>query len=75
MPEPLHTANAVVVALGGTRAVAELTGRSDPAVSNWRKADSFPANTYLLLKAALEAKGVTAPDTLWGMGQSSELAS
>jgi hypothetical protein len=75
MSEPLNTTNAVVIALGGTRAVAELTGRSDPAVSNWRKANSFPANTYLTLKAAMTEKNLTAPDALWGMGQSSELAS
>jgi hypothetical protein len=75
MSEPLNTTNAVVKALGGTRAVAELTGRSDPAVSNWRKANSFPANTYLVLKSALAEKNITAPDSLWGMAQSSELAS
>jgi hypothetical protein len=75
MSDALNTAEAVVDILGGTRAVAKLTGRSDPAVSNWRKANSFPANTYLTLKSALEEKGATAPYSLWGMGQSSELAS
>lgn len=63
----LHTADEVVDALGGTRVVAELFGRTDPAVSNWRKAGKFPAHTYRLLTIELEKIGHTAPDSLWSM--------
>jgi hypothetical protein len=61
----LRTVDEVVVALGGTKAVAGLAGRTDPAISNWRKAGQFPANTYLLLKGELEKIGKAAPDSLW----------
>ena len=61
MSDALNTAEAVVDILGGTRAVAKLTGRSDPAVSNWRKANSFPANTYLTLKFVLGRDLVRTP--------------
>jgi hypothetical protein len=61
------TTNAVIDALGGTRAVAELTGRGQSAASNWRNHPRFPANTYLTLTAALAAKGLTAPAWLWDM--------
>ena len=63
----LHTADEVVKALGGTKAVADLLGRTDPAVSNWRKAGQFPAHTYLLIKDRLEKIGHFAPDSLWAM--------
>lgn len=63
--EPLTTVDAVVVALGGTRAVADLTGATDSAVSNWRKSGTFPARTYIILKAALGQRD--APDSLWSM--------
>ena len=54
-------------ALGGTRAVAELTGRRYTAAAHWLKFKAFPSNTYLVLKSALYAKGYVAPDSLWGM--------
>ena len=54
-------------ALGGNTAVAEITGRTAKAVSNWRKFSSFPSNTFVILKSALALKGHVAPDTLWGM--------
>lgn len=54
-------------ALGGTRAVADLTGRTYPAAFNWRSFQTFPADTYVVLTAALRDKDLTAPDSLWGM--------
>jgi hypothetical protein len=57
----------VIDALGGTKAVAELTKRSSPsAVPNW-KTRKFPPNTYAIMKAALQAQGADAPDSLWNM--------
>lgn len=61
----LDSTPAVIAALGGTSAVAKLTGRKMPAVSNWKKSGIFPANTYQVIKAALNAMEHTAPDTLW----------
>jgi len=73
--ETLHTADEVVDALGGTKAVAELTRRKDSAVSNWRTAGKFPPNTYLLLKAALSDKNKGAPDALWSMAEAERIGS
>jgi hypothetical protein len=63
----LHSTNAVIDSLGGTDAVARLTGRGQPAASNWRTRSRFPANTYLIMTKALTAKGLFAPAWLWGM--------
>lgn len=71
----LKTTSQVVEALGGKDAVAKLTGRSWSAVWNWEDRKAFPPNTYTILKAKLEEAGASAPDSLWGMGQPSELAS
>jgi hypothetical protein len=56
-------------ALGGNVAVAEITGRTPKAVSNWRKFSSFPSNTFVILKSALALKGYIAPDKLWSMAE------
>ena len=63
----LSTTSAVMDALGGNLAVAEITGSKSKAVWNWRVAETFPANTYVALTEALLAKGKTAPASLWGM--------
>jgi len=65
--ETLTTTTAVMDALGGNLAVAEITSSKPKAVSNWRRASTFPSNTYLALTEALLAKGKTAPASLWGM--------
>lgn len=62
----LDTTKAVIDALGGTKAVAELTGRKYTAAHNWRSS-RFPANTYRAITIALEEKGLSAPPSLWGM--------
>ncbi len=54
-------------ALGGNTPVAEMTGRTAKAVSNWRKFSAFPSNTFVILKSALALRGYTAPDSLWNM--------
>ncbi len=64
----LHTIEEVISVLGGPAALAEMTGRdSISAVPNWKLRDAFPTNTYALMKAALKAKGFSAPGELWGM--------
>lgn len=63
----LETTEQVVAALGGTAIVARLTGRGLSAASNWRSFDTFPPDTYLVMTAALEAAGCTAPSSLWRM--------
>jgi hypothetical protein len=64
--DQLSTTIAVIEALGGTSAVAALTGRTYPAAFNWRSAETFPSNTYVKMTNALEDKGMSAPPSLWG---------
>jgi hypothetical protein len=65
----LTTTREVAAALGGTKAVANLTGRKYSAAANWvqNKRPQFPTNTYVVLSAALASIGKTAPPSLWGM--------
>lgn len=62
----------VIEALGGTKQVALITGRKTSAASMWRKFETFPSNTYLVMKSALEALGLQADPALWGMTQPQE---
>jgi len=57
----------VIDALNGNAAVAELTDSSMNSVYNWRAANKFPADTYLLIQSELKARGRVAPDKLWPM--------
>jgi hypothetical protein len=70
--EILHTATDVFEALGGNSGLEALTGSKPSAVSMWKKAGSFPSNTYVVLTEALRAVGKTAPDALWGMKSACE---
>jgi hypothetical protein len=65
----LITTREVAAALGGTKAVANLTGRKYSAAANWVLGDDpqFPANTFVVLNAALASIGKSAPPSLWGM--------
>lgn len=67
--DQLSTTREVMDALGGTSAVAKLTGRTYSAAFNWLILKTFPANTYVALTDALAEKGKTAPASLWGMKQ------
>ena len=67
----LRSTSEVMDVLGGNGAVAEMTGRTAKAVSNWRKFSSFPSNTFVILKSALALKGQIAPDALWSMTEAS----
>lgn len=57
----------VIEALGGTFATAALTGYKPTAVSNWRKRQQFPSNTFLVFARVLRENGLSAPARLWGM--------
>jgi len=61
----LDSVDEVVEALGGTKAVATLFGRTDPAVSNWRKDARFPTYTFDVIEDELQKIGKCAPRSLW----------
>jgi len=63
--EPLDTTSAVIDALGGTAAVARLTGRSMQAVSNWRERGFFTAPSFDAISGALADKRLAAAHRLW----------
>ncbi len=69
MKEHLETIDQVIEKLGGSRAVAEITGRgtSISMVPSWRYRKRFPAQSYKRMQDALEERGFSAPDSLWGM--------
>ena len=66
----LRTTNEVIGALGGYRAVINLTGTSPQVVTNWKNQDTFPARFFVLMDAELRKRGYRAPASLWGMRQS-----
>lgn len=57
----------IIDLLGGNIAVGKLTGSNPKTVSNWRRFDQFPANTFVVLRNALAELGVDADPQLWGM--------
>ena len=63
----LATTSEVILALGGVKAVAELTGRTYDAAWNWNKFETFPSDTYLVMTGALRERGIEAPPSLWRM--------
>lgn len=65
--EALTTTASVMEALGGTSAVAALTGREYRAAFNWRSFENFPADTYLVMTTELAKHGKSAPPSLWRM--------
>jgi hypothetical protein len=68
MTKQLHTVEEVISELGGFDAVKELTNREGASVvPMWKHRRKFPPNTYTVLKSALQERGVSAPDELWGM--------
>lgn len=65
--EKLETFAEVWAALGGNSGVAELMQAKPSRLSMWKKAGSFPPNTYSTMIDALRQRGKTAPDSLWRM--------
>lgn len=68
MVKQLSSVEEVISELGGFDAVRLLTNRqSTSAVPMWKNRKRFPATTYTVLKSALEKRGLSAPNKLWGM--------
>lgn len=68
MVKQLTTVEEVISELGGFAAVRALTKRaSASAVPMWKSRKRFPTTTYTVMKTALQKRGVSAPDKLWGM--------
>lgn len=65
IPETLNTVDDVVDALGGTFAVARMTGRSPQAVSNARSKGELPAEWHFVMSEALKGLGLVASPALW----------
>jgi hypothetical protein len=63
----LQSAAEVIDELGGIAAVAALIGTTYRAAANWKSFNAFPPKTFIALTSALEAKGLCAPASLWGM--------
>ena len=69
----LNTPHEIIDALGGIDEVATLTNRKSDAVWNWdRRSETFPANTFVVMTQALNARGLTAPISLWRMVEAAQ---
>jgi hypothetical protein len=71
----LSTAAEVIDVLGGTAATARIAGRKAQHVTNWRASGKLPANTFLVLSAALRERGKEAPPSLWGITEPERVSS
>ncbi len=63
--QTLSSPESVVLALGGIRAVGEMTGVKPSTVYNWCHRGHFPARTYRVFVSALETHGMNASPALW----------
>jgi hypothetical protein len=63
----LQTTKDVIIELGGTAGIADLTAANAKAISVWRAKGRFPWKTYPIITAALRERGKSAPDVLFGM--------
>ena len=70
--ERIESVGAIIDKLGGTGAVAALVGISAQGVSNWRSKKGIPPEYFLVLRAALEAKGLVAETALFGFQGASD---
>jgi len=61
----LTTADAVIDALGGTKAVADLLSVGPSSVSNYRRL-GFPARAHFVLAKTCEARGLDVADAVFG---------
>lgn len=55
----------LIKALGGTFAVAELTGVRPPSVSGWKEAGRIPDDKLIRLAPIAEARGITTRKKLF----------
>lgn len=64
----VQTVEEVIEKLGGAKAIAQLTRAKSPSVvPTWKYRNKFPAKTFLQINKALKARGMCAPDELWGI--------
>jgi hypothetical protein len=65
----LGTIAEVIAELGGAKELLKLTkrGHSVAMVHNWTYRNQFPPQTYRVMQAALNERGLSAPSELWGM--------
>jgi hypothetical protein len=75
MESAVETVADAIAKLGGPTATGKLVGRSAQSVVNWRAANKFPGDTYLILSAALEDRGLRAPPSMWGLIEPERAAS
>jgi hypothetical protein len=63
----LSSPRAIINAVGGVAAAAQITRRSEQVVINWKRFKTLPASTYVELTEALAAiaPGKRAPVRLW----------
>lgn len=69
MAREIATIDDVIDQLGGTSAVARLTGRPAQAVSNWRRRGKAPPEAYLIISRALSERGLSVPLHVLGMDE------
>ena len=63
----MNSTKAVIDAFGGNKRFAEIIGATPQAVNNWRKAKTFPANTYIIITDLLDIADISVPDRLFAM--------
>ena len=63
----LKTVEAIIEALGGSSAAAELAGVGMSAVSNWKSRGTIPAELFVVFSRVLERHGNRADPSLFGM--------
>lgn len=61
----LTSFNEVMHALGGIKAVAEMTRNSRSSLWNWKQAGQFPPRHYRMMREALFERGCIADLRLW----------
>ena len=51
--------------LGGTVAIARITGKSAGSISNAKRRGFYPRDAYAVMRAEMERLGFRAPASLW----------
>lgn len=65
MARRLTTTREVMEVLGGFHRVAAIVGAEPKAAENWKRQQTFPANTFFAMTRALARVGKNAPPELW----------
>lgn len=62
----LTSVEAVIDALGGTAAAADLLGLGRPAISNWKFRGAIPPENFMMISEALTVRGLHANPAIFG---------